>query len=121
MARLPNASELFGGDPAACTGDATPDAPFGRVKPGKAAERHEQLAKAMTAAVAEGISGGVAMIPTETGTPLIKSRKSHQREMDASFGGSLSKGLNDTSTARLAEFLSGPSATTLAKEWSLTT
>jgi len=121
MARLPNASELFGGDPALCDGRSTPDAPHGKVKASKVVTRHEQLVKAMTAAVAEGMSGNVAQIPTESGVPLIKSRKSYQRELNQTLqsNGNVAKSVTDPATTRLTEFLDGPSASTLSKEWSL--
>jgi hypothetical protein len=118
MAHLPNATEMYGGDPVLCDGKSTPDSPYGRVKPDKIADRHDQLVKAMTAATAEGVSGNVITIPTDSGVPLIKSRKSYEREMDAYRTG-MSKGLSDPATARLSEYLSGPSATALAKEWTL--
>jgi len=88
------------------------------VKPAKIADRHDQLVKAMTAATAEGVSGNVMTIPTDTGVPLIKSRKNYEREMDAYRTG-MSKGMSDPASARLSEYLSGPSATSLAKEWTL--
>lgn len=120
MAHLPNATELFGGDPAVCDGKPTPDSPHGRVKPSKVVTRHEQLVKAMTAAVAEGVSGGVVQIPSETGVPIIKSRKSYQRALDRAVQGSnMSKSLADPATVRLQEFLDGPSAGVLSKEWTL--
>src|ERR1700733_2617378 len=116
--RLPNASEMFGGDPAVCTGDPTPDSPHGNVKPGAVAKRHEQMVKAMTAATAEALSGGVMQVPTETGVPLIKSRKTYEREQNTSFN--VFKGIADPAQARLADYLDGPSATALAKEFTLT-
>ncbi len=45
MARLPNVSELFGGDPAVCDGNPTYDSPHGRVVPAKVAKRNEALIK----------------------------------------------------------------------------
>ena len=112
---------MFGGDPAVCDGNPTPNSPNGRVKPGKVADRHEQLVKAMTAAVAEGVAGDVMQIPTESGVPIIKSRKTYEREIAAVSGsGGMSKSVTNAANARLADYFDGPSATQLAKEWTLT-
>lgn len=112
---------LYGGDPIICDGKPTPDSPLGRVKPGKVADRHDQLVKAMTAAVAEGVSGEVMQIPTESGVPLIRSRKTYQREQNAAMGGDFNKSLSDPANERLSDYLNGPSANKLAKEWTLGT
>jgi hypothetical protein len=91
------------------------------VKPGKVADRKEQLVKAMTAAVAEGVSGNVMQIPTETGVPIIKSRKTYERELGAvnANSGGMSKGISNAASERLVDFLEGPSASSLAKTWTL--
>lgn len=116
MARLPLVKELYGGDPSLCDTN-------GNLKPGKLADRHEQVVKAMTAAVSEGVSGGVMTIPQDNGLPLVKSRKTYQRELNQAMQGSgnVSKSLGDPAAVRLQEFLDGPSATALSKEWSLST
>ena len=116
---LPNVDQLFGGDPSICTGEPTPDRPHGRVKPGKAAQRNDDLIKAMTASTVDAISGEVMQLPSELGVPLIKSRKKYQREMRAEMEGGFSK-MSDPAGLQLAEYLDGPSATALAKEFSLT-
>ncbi len=115
---LPNVDMLFGGAPEICDGIPTPDRPHGRVKPGKAAQRNDQLIKAMTAATVDAVRGEVLQKPSELGVPLIKSRKKHAREMQAEMEGAFSK-MADPASAQLTEYLEGPSATTLAKEWSL--
>jgi hypothetical protein len=120
MAYLPKASEMYGGDPAVCDGNPTPDSPMGRVKPGKLAERHDQFVKAMTAATAEAVSGDVIQIPQQSGVPLIKSRRSYTRELNNSVQNGLSKSMADPAQMRLDEFLAGPSSTALAKEFTLT-
>ena len=116
MARLPLVKELYGGDPSLCDSN-------GNLKPGKLADRHEQVVKAMTAAVSEGVSGGVMTIPQDNGLPLVKSRKTYQRELNQALQGSgnVSKSLIDPAAVRLQEFLDGPSATAMSKEWSLST
>ena len=89
------------------------------MKPGSVAKRHEQLVKAMTAATVEGVSGNVMTIPNEAGgPPLIRSKKSYQREMNANFTGGLTKSTADPAQARLTDFLNGPDPGALAKEWS---
>jgi hypothetical protein len=126
MATLPQARELFGGDPSICDGNSDPHNPHGKPKPGKLVTRHEELIKAMTAATAEGVSGGVAMISqSNESVPLIKSRKRLRAEMqstlDNTSGGVVAKGVSNETQSLLSGFLSGPSAATLAKEWTLST
>ena len=67
----------------------------------------------MACAIEEGLSGGTTFGSYDTKTPLIKSRKTQQREM--AVGGELSK-----SEDLLDDFLSGPDPTLMRKEWSLT-
>ena len=111
--------KLSGGDESLCDGNATPNDPNGRIKSGKAAARHEQLVKAMTGAMVEGVSGEVMQIPTESGIPLIKSRKTYQRLM-AAGAESNSMAKSNAANERLNDYLlASKSAGTMAKEWTL--
>jgi hypothetical protein len=122
--RIPPVADLYGGDPTLCTGDADAYNPNGRPKPVKLAERHDSFVKAMTASSAEGVSGGVALVPNQdTSTPIIKSRKKLQAEMrsvvDSGSNGVFTKSASDQTQEVLKSFLAGPSAAALAKEWTL--
>ena len=72
----------------------------------------------MTATTAESLSGDVMQIPTESGTPLIKSRKTY--DANRVTRSTCSRDSPTLGPARRTDYLDGPSATTLAKEWSLT-
>lgn len=122
--RIPPVAELYGGDPAVCNGEPDAHNPNGRPQSRLLAERHESFVKAMTAATAEGVSGGVSLVPNESGAqPIINSRKRLQAEMksamDSGSNGAVTKSLNDPTQDLLKSFLAGPSAQSLAKEWTL--
>lgn len=96
-----------------CDGVVNPSSHLGKLKSGKAVERVEKIQKAVACAIEEGLSGGTTFGSYDTKTPLIKSKKTLQREMAA--GGEISK-----SAELLDDFMSGPDPSLLRKEWTLT-